>query len=150
MPTLEAPSPATMKFAATHPCRHEVRHLLEVAKRLDWTPTSLDDGGDEEEIIPADMRADALAAHILGVDCCNLFLGHTSGARANLFLVLGNDPEELIADFNVNPQVEALYDEFDKTLPAPLKDPRTFPAGFVRDEEMTRLHEEQNATNSQP
>jgi hypothetical protein len=33
------------------------------------------------------------------------------GMRARLFIVLGNEPEEIVADYNYNPQLEELLEE---------------------------------------
>jgi hypothetical protein len=47
---------------------------------------------------------------VVSVDKSFVYI-NKDGMRARLFIVLGNEPEELVADYNYNPQLEELLEE---------------------------------------
>ena len=77
-----------------------VRALIRAVRADGWVMTVVDDGGDEDEIIPVRTEGEALEA-IFAVDEAYLYFTR-SGERAWIRFVLGNEPEEVACDYTVN------------------------------------------------
>ena len=71
---------------------------------------------DGEEMIKIDQNLSKTKVRhsatetIVSVDESFVYI-NKDGMRARLFIVLGNEPEELVADYNYNPKLEELLEE---------------------------------------
>lgn len=71
---------------------------------------------DGEEMIQIDQKLSKSAIRqtaadiIVSVDESFVYI-NKDGMRARLFIVLGNEPEEIVADYNYIPQLEEVLDE---------------------------------------
>jgi hypothetical protein len=90
-----------------------VKSLLAKFQEAGFNISNVYDG---EDMIPIDQTLSktkirhSAADIVVSVDESFVYI-NKDGMRARLFIVLGNDPEELVADYNYNPQLEELLEE---------------------------------------
>lgn len=75
-----------------------IRQIIRAVRKADWTLVRVNDG---EDILSVSNEKQALDA-ITAVDAAWLILKSPNGARGQILFVLGNDPEEVAADWSVN------------------------------------------------
>lgn len=75
-----------------------IRQIIRALKAADHTLLAVDDG---EETIKVSAEQEALDA-ITAVDCAFLHVTLPDADRGYVFFVLGNDPEEVAADYTIN------------------------------------------------
>jgi len=63
-----------------------------------WRPKIVDDGGEDVPVVTVTEALDAIFA----VDAAHLHVQHRNGTWGWVWFVLGNDPEEVAADYTVN------------------------------------------------
>lgn len=82
--------------------RGALQQVIRALKAAGWVPSKVDNG---EDVIKTPNETSMLA-EIFAVDMCHAFFRRESegpgGALGYLFVVLGNDPEEVIADYTLN------------------------------------------------
>jgi len=83
-------APSTDRAAATQ----IIRALIHEG----WRPRTVDDGGDDVKVVTVTEALDAIFA----VDAAHLHVEHRNGEWGWVWFVLGNDPEEVAADYTVN------------------------------------------------
>lgn len=90
-----------------------VKSLLAKFQEAGFNILSVYDG---EDLIPVDPTLSktkirhSAADIVVSVDESFVYV-NKDGMRARLFIVLGNEPEEIVVDYNYNPQLEELLDE---------------------------------------
>ena len=90
-----------------------VKSLLGSFQEAGFIISAVHDG---EEMIKIDQNLSktkvrhSAADTVVSVDESFVYI-NKDGMRARLFIVLGNEPEELVADYNYNPQLEELLEE---------------------------------------
>lgn len=95
----------------SHPYAAEVDRLLAKLEKHGFTPADVDD---TEELVKTPTW-EAVKEAILAVDECRVWVKTMEGKEVCLFIVLGNSPGELVADYTVNTVLDKvlreLYDE---------------------------------------
>ena len=87
--------------------RPEVRSLLKSLKQAGFTPIYVDDG--EENIFYADVSKTQFLEEIVATDEAKIRLQHNN-KRVSVYLVLGNDPGEIAADYSDYEPLEEVID----------------------------------------
>jgi hypothetical protein len=94
--------------------RPEVRSLLKSLKQAGFTPIYVDDG--EENIFYADVSKTQFLEEIVATDEAKIRLQHNN-KRVSVYLVLGNDPGEIVADYTdydpLEDVIDAHYDRWE-------------------------------------
>ena len=93
-----------------------VRTLIHQLQNHDFDILSVNDGGDED--VPIISNSGSLAERqeateaITAVDVSELRIGRGGKLRATIYIVLGNDPDELVADYRAtNEEMMSFIDE---------------------------------------
>jgi hypothetical protein len=85
--------------------RPEIRSLLNTLKKHGFTPHILNDG---EELI----RGSAITAEeIEATDCSHLYVKDANNKKFCIFIVLGNEPGEIAADYSDHDPLEEVISE---------------------------------------
>lgn len=85
--------------------RPEIRSLLKTLKAHGFTPYILNDGG--ELIRGNKINADEICA----VEECHLYVKDANNKKFCIYVVLGNDPGEIAADYSDDEKLEAAIEE---------------------------------------
>jgi hypothetical protein len=85
--------------------RPEIKSLLNTLKRHKFSPHILNDG--EELIRGNKINADEICA----VDQSHLYVKDTNNKKFFIYIVLGNDPGEIAADYSDDEKLEAAIEE---------------------------------------
>ena len=86
-----------------------VRTLIHQLQNHDFDILSVNDGGDED--VPIISNSGSLAERqeateaITAVDVSELRIGRGGKLRATIYIVLGNEPDELVADYRATNEV---------------------------------------------
>ena len=91
----------------TYNWKAPVRSLLRTCKKHGLTPVSVDNG---DGWVETATTAQAVA-EIVATDESHVRLTHTDGSRVTAYIVLGNEPAELVADYTIHPALDAATDE---------------------------------------
>lgn len=90
-----------------------VRSLLHKFQMAGFNISNVHDGVEmiqiDQKLSETKIRHSA-ADTIVSVDESFVYI-NKDGMNARLFIVLGNEPEEIVADYNYNPQLEKLLEE---------------------------------------
>jgi hypothetical protein len=86
----------------------EVRSLLKSLRQAGFTPIYVDDG--EENIFYADVSKTQFLEEIVATDEAKIRLQHNN-KRVSVYLVLGNEPGEIAADYSDYEPLEDVIDE---------------------------------------
>lgn len=97
-----------VEFAKTTRYYKEIKSLLRTLAKHGFDPVEVDDG---EEYILTPTQVEAAVA-IANVDEARLYVKKRStGKELGLYLVLGNDPGELVCDYHVDNDLDEATDE---------------------------------------
>lgn len=90
-----------------------VGSLLTKLQRASFTLVAVEDGEDLTKLegTKREQRQQAKAL-ICGVDESHLFVDNSEGVRRTIFIVLGNEPEETVCDYSVDPELDAVVKDF--------------------------------------
>jgi hypothetical protein len=92
--------------------RPEVRSLLKSLRQAGFTPLSVNNG--EENVRYSDVSKTEFLEEIVSVDEATIRLQHNN-KRVSIFLVLGNDPGEIAADYSdYDPLEEVIDSHYDR------------------------------------
>ena len=93
--------------------RPVVGSLLSTLQHAGFELVSVEDGGAWHTLegTPRSRRQAAKAA-ICAVQDASLFVRNSEGKKLWLYIVLGNEPEEIVSDFTVNLELEKAIDKF--------------------------------------
>lgn len=94
-----------------HPFDKEVRSLLATLKRHKLVVSSVDDGCSDVPIL--DQPA---ADTILSVDDSTVTVDWATGRTARLYIILGNSPGELVADWTEPQDTPAMITALNKAM----------------------------------
>ena len=90
-----------------------VKSLLAKFQEAGFNVSAVHDGQDmlqiDQNLSKTKIRHSA-ADIVVSVDESFVYI-NKDGMRARLFIVLGNEPEEIVADYNYNPKLEELLEE---------------------------------------
>ncbi len=89
----------------------EVRSLLATLERHNLTVLYVDNGDEEGPLQRADTTLAAFVAEATACDETRLFVRTPEGKTLGLYLVFGNSPGELVADYHVHPLIDAAATE---------------------------------------
>jgi hypothetical protein len=84
-----------------------VRDFFRTAKKHGLEPIAVNNG---DGWVSTSTLALA-AAEITATDESHVRLTHTDGSRVTAYIVLGNEPAELVADYTIHPALDAATDE---------------------------------------
>jgi hypothetical protein len=84
-----------------------VRDFLRTAEKHGLEPLAVNNG---DGWVSTSTIAIAVA-EITATDESHVRLAHTDGSRVTAYIVLGNEPAELVADYTVHPALDAATDE---------------------------------------
>jgi hypothetical protein len=89
--------------------REAVTLILTGMQDAGWTITKVNDG---EEVYPVNNAVDKAVGHVMDVDMAHVFLVSSEGVKGWVWFVLGNDPEEVAADYTLtlDPDLSAITD----------------------------------------
>lgn len=97
-----------VKFAKTTRYYKEIKSLLRTLNKHGFDPVEVDDG-EEYILTPTQLEA---AVVIANVDEARLYVKKRSTEKEfGLYIVLGNDPGELVADYHVDNDLDTATDE---------------------------------------
>ena len=84
-----------------------VRDFFRTAKKHGLEPVAVNNG---DGWVSASAIAIAVA-EITATDESHVRFTHTDGSRVTAYIVLGNEPAELVADYTIHPALDAATDE---------------------------------------
>lgn len=87
-------------------CTTVARKLIRTAKANGFTVKAVHDG---EEWVKVCTEAEALEA-ALGVDESHIRFRNADGDKLTYFLVMGNEPDELVCDYSCVPELQETAD----------------------------------------
>jgi hypothetical protein len=87
-----------------------VKSLLAEFQAAGFNVSAVYDGEDMIRIDQNLSQTKTATDIVVSVDESFIYI-NKDGMRARLFIVLGNEPEEIVADYNYNPQLEELLEE---------------------------------------
>jgi hypothetical protein len=96
----------TMKKKMLNDFAPEFRSLVATLKKHGATIVSVSNGGPRIPYESAEFESEALAC-----DEAHLYVMLPDGKKGSLYLVYGNSPGEIAADYSVHPVIEAATDE---------------------------------------
>ena len=96
-------APTKMKYNWKIP----VRDFLRTAHKHGLRPVAVNNGGGWQYTPTAALAV----AEIDATDESHVHFEHTDGKRVIAFLVLGNEPAELVADYSTHPAIDAATEE---------------------------------------
>ena len=87
----------------------EVRSLFHTLKKHKFSPYMINNG--EELIRRENTSHEEFIGEIIEVDECYLYVKNQENKKFMIFLVLGNEPGEIAADYSDNDSLSAALDE---------------------------------------
>lgn len=96
-----------------------VRALVDHCGKFGWHAVEVNDGGDEPAIeVPyaTGLNGDQVVEHVFAVDEAKVYFSNGQMRRHWVLIVLGNPPEEVIADYSYAAPESLTHDDFDKVM----------------------------------
>lgn len=91
-----------------------IRQTIRALRKADHVITAVEDGASEVHQFQPDASEDAIIAEVTSCDDGYLFVDLPDGTTSHVWFVLGNDPEEVIADHgaSLSPVLDPLAEKW--------------------------------------